>query len=53
MAYNGTGRPEPVGHDLAPVFQFKDCVFVGGSQASFEALMTKAWDNLKRKGRIG
>ena len=52
MAYNGTGRPEPVGHNLAPQVHFHGCTFVGASEKQMEDVVVKAIDGARRKGRV-
>lgn len=52
VAYNGTGKPEPVGAAAGgAVFEFNNCVFAG-SQNDFEDMLVKAYTNAQRKGRL-
>lgn len=56
MAYNGTGKPEPVGHDLtdksaAPEFHFHAPVYAK-SKRDFEDMFVEAFTEAKKKGRI-
>jgi phage-related protein len=56
VAFNGTGRPEPVGHNLtaggaAVTVKFEGCTFAGGQQ-DFENMVVKAVSEAKRKRRI-
>lgn len=51
MAFNGTGKPEPVGHGLGTEVHFHDCVFSGG-QRDFETMVVRAVSTAKKKGRI-
>lgn len=52
LAYNGTGRPEPVGHDMGGV-HFHDCTFVGTSRKEWTDIFVKSHNEAKRKKRIG
>ncbi|MFT2016289.1 transglycosylase SLT domain-containing protein [Streptomyces sp. 796.1] len=60
LAFNGTGRPEPVGHDLVPRGRGEgDCTHVhihgnvyAKSEREFEQMLAGAMQNLKRKGRL-
>lgn len=52
LAYNGTGRPEPVGHDLGSGVTFKDCTFVGSTKREWMDLFVKAHKEADRKKRI-
>lgn len=52
LAYNGTGRPEPVGHGLGGVsIEFNNCTFSGGRQ-DFEDMVVEAYSNARRKKRV-
>lgn len=52
LAYNGTGKPEPVGHGLGGVdVTFENCVFAG-SQRDFETMVVRAVSTAKKKGRL-
>ncbi|MFE6846572.1 transglycosylase SLT domain-containing protein [Streptomyces sp. NPDC057686] len=53
LAYNGTGKPEPVGHGLGgePHFHF-DGTFIGPDQRQFQDMLLAAWTELKRKNRV-
>lgn len=52
LAYNGTGKPEPVGHDIGGVtVQFEHCTFAGG-QRDFETMVVHAVSEARRKKRI-
>jgi hypothetical protein len=53
VAFNGTGKPEPVGAAATgAAITFRDCTFVGGTQKDFEDVLVAAWSEAKRKGRI-
>lgn len=56
LAYNGTGKPEPVGHNLVGRgagihVSFTNCTF-SGSKTEFEDMVVRAVSEAKRKKRL-
>ncbi|KPI09936.1 Lytic transglycosylase catalytic [Actinobacteria bacterium OV450] len=53
LAYNGTGKPEPVGHELGgePHIHL-DGTFIGADQRQMQDVVLAAWTELKRKNRV-